>query len=305
MDSSFVRTISRLRFTQRESGHDCDKSSSERWDETMSILYNTCEAVLGIREHLLPIDFETKFGHGSRMTTLATTTAATSTTTRNLHHTLGLESARRVLAHIVRIQALRPPSNHNPAANCHTVQASTTTSLSNNHLHNNMGKHNLTPLRVASSANLFMRTVPPEKLLRPAWFPIITDFPPSAPLVRTPAVQHRQPARPGPRATRKASRMFMPQRITHPEDQLRRDFFGDHPWELARPRVLLEDDGRDALRWDWSLARQPGRPVDGERLVLAHTVVRLSTAPCPLPSSPQPLPALLPRSKRSQCATTC
>ena len=132
-----------------------------------------------------------------------------------------------------------------------------------------MGKHNLTPLRVASSANLLMRTVPTDKLIRPAWFPIITDFPPSAPLVRTPPVQHRQPpstnVRRGARATRKASRMFMPQRITHPEDQLRRDFFSDHPWELARPRVMLENDGRDALRWDWSLVRQSGRPVDGER----------------------------------------
>lgn len=63
---------------------------------------------------------------------------------------------------------------------------------------------------------------------------------------------------------RKASRMFQPQRITLEEDRLRRDFFGDHPWELARPRVLLENDGKDYQRWDWSLKQQAGRPVNGE-----------------------------------------
>ena len=59
--------------------------------------------------------------------------------------------------------------------------------------------------------------------------------------------------------------MFQPQHITYEEDRLRRDFFGDHPWELARPRVMLEDDGKDYQKWDWSQAHQLGRRADGEK----------------------------------------
>lgn len=62
--------------------------------------------------------------------------------------------------------------------------------------------------------------------------------------------------------------MFQPQQIRHEEDDLRREFFGDHPWELARPRVLLENDGKDYQRWDWSKPDQTGRPLSGERLVM-------------------------------------
>ena len=60
--------------------------------------------------------------------------------------------------------------------------------------------------------------------------------------------------------------MFMPQPITYPEDKLRRDFFKDHPWELARPRIVLEQDGKDAQRTGWSQMRQHEKGLDGERL---------------------------------------
>lgn len=60
----------------------------------------------------------------------------------------------------------------------------------------------------------------------------------------------------------------MPQEIVYPEDRLRARFFKDHPWELARPRVLVEDSGEDAKYYNWATGlRQPGKPVDGERLV--------------------------------------
>ena len=70
---------------------------------------------------------------------------------------------------------------------------------------------------------------------------------------------------------------------------MRWEYFNDHPWELARPRVVLEDDGRDRERWDWSVEldvslnppetwrgkeprkqweavceKQAGRPLNGE-----------------------------------------
>lgn len=31
--------------------------------------------------------------------------------------------------------------------------------------------------------------------------------------------------------------------------------------------MLLEDDGKDYQRWDWSVAHQSGRPISGERYV--------------------------------------
>jgi small subunit ribosomal protein S23 len=53
--------------------------------------------------------------------------------------------------------------------------------------------------------------------------------------------------------------------ITYPEDKLRKEFFGDHPWELARPKTLLEDSGNDAKYWSWDKIEQVGKPLDGER----------------------------------------
>lgn len=51
------------------------------------------------------------------------------------------------------------------------------------------------------------------------------------------------------------------------EDKLRMNFFQDHPWELARPRVILEDDGKDGQKVDWSELDQPGRQLNGERYI--------------------------------------
>jgi len=61
--------------------------------------------------------------------------------------------------------------------------------------------------------------------------------------------------------------MFKPQQIVYEEDSIRQDFFRDHPWELARPRILLETDGKDGQKCDWSKLRQPGRPLNGESVV--------------------------------------
>lgn len=59
--------------------------------------------------------------------------------------------------------------------------------------------------------------------------------------------------------------MFMPAELKYPEDQLRTEFFGDHPWELARPKIVLEQSGNDSKDWDWSQIEQPGKKLDGER----------------------------------------
>jgi small subunit ribosomal protein S23 len=60
-------------------------------------------------------------------------------------------------------------------------------------------------------------------------------------------------------------KIFRPMDIGHGEDRLRVEFFGDHPWELARPRVILEDGGNDSVDYNWSHIKQPGKRLDGER----------------------------------------
>ena len=78
--------------------------------------------------------------------------------------------------------------------------------------------------------------------------------------------------------------MFTPAPVKYEEDKLRWEYFNDHPWELARPRVVLEKDGRDGEKWGWGVGldvavvkprgqlgewegivkSQAGRPVNGE-----------------------------------------
>lgn len=51
-----------------------------------------------------------------------------------------------------------------------------------------------------------------------------------------------------------------PRKIVYPEDRLRRRFYEDHPWELRRPRCLIESTG-DGTQRDWSSLLQKGRSI--------------------------------------------
>ncbi|TPX17112.1 uncharacterized protein E0L32_003230 [Thyridium curvatum] len=112
--------------------------------------------------------------------------------------------------------------------------------------------------------NLAVRTVASVEEVPPPWLKVVESIPPSEILTRPYPVQH-QPL--NPRA-RKPKNIFKPQQITFEEDEYRRTFFRDHPWELARPRMVIEMDGKDARRCDWSKGlRQPGIPLTGESVV--------------------------------------
>ena len=124
-----------------------------------------------------------------------------------------------------------------------------------------MGRQDLRPLQVYRTATHLLKTS--RLKARPPWLDVVYRIPPAEALVRPQPVQHHAPRK--VRASKKASKMFQPQVIIYPEDEIRRQFFADHPWELARPRVVLENDGKDAQALDWSRLRQRGRPVDGER----------------------------------------
>jgi hypothetical protein len=120
---------------------------------------------------------------------------------------------------------------------------------------------NLKPSRVYEIAT--QQLVSGTIVQPPCWYQTIGTIPPSEIMTRTQPVQHRD-ANPRSKA-RKASKLFRPQKIEYPEDRLRKTFFHDHPWELARPRIVLENYGRDGQRCDWSRIQQRTRPLDGER----------------------------------------
>jgi small subunit ribosomal protein S23 len=151
-----------------------------------------------------------------------------------------------------------------------------------------MGKYNLTALRVRQTA---LRQAASDKIdVVPKWIDAVGDVPPAQVVVRHQPIQHqyvRQRVRrlPGKgdkvevfhelinqkktNLNKKPSKMFQPVPIKYEEDQLRKEFFRDHPWELARPRIVLETTGKDFQKYDWRKIQQPGKKLDGERCVFS------------------------------------
>ena len=124
-----------------------------------------------------------------------------------------------------------------------------------------MGRYDFRPLRVHQAASQLLAA---ERLTRtPAWYNVVSNIPPAQTLVRTQPLQHQERTR-RPKS-KKPSKLFQPQKVVYEEDALRKEFYRDHPWELARPRVVLENDGRDAQWDDWSHISQSNKPLSGER----------------------------------------
>ncbi|KAJ5112282.1 37S ribosomal protein S25 [Penicillium argentinense] len=146
-----------------------------------------------------------------------------------------------------------------------------------------MGKINLTALRVRQTALNQYASGKIKKL--PQWVDVVGEIPPAEALIRNRTAQHqlvRQRIQTNPEASKpqvvfevqekrrkpkKPSRLFKPVELRYEEDQLRQEFFRDHPWELARPRVVLESSGKDFENHDWSRIQQPGKRLDGESVV--------------------------------------
>ncbi|KAL4727206.1 mitochondrial ribosomal small subunit component [Fusarium chlamydosporum] len=129
-----------------------------------------------------------------------------------------------------------------------------------------MGGRQIRPARVFQTVaeELNHNVLGGKSIPTPPWYNIMQSVPPSETLVRNVTPRHNKPSR---KAT-KPKNIFRPQRITYPEDHLRSTFYKDHPWELARPRVILESDGKDYQHCDWSRGlKQPNIPLTGESVV--------------------------------------
>lgn len=66
----------------------------------------------------------------------------------------------------------------------------------------------------------------------------------------------------------KGSHLYRPKLVRFVEDRIRSLFYDQHPWELARPKLVVENDGNDAFRTnDWSSISQKNKKLDGESVV--------------------------------------
>lgn len=108
-----------------------------------------------------------------------------------------------------------------------------------------MGRYDLSAHNVHLHAARMLKRG--KKEAHPPWFHVIGTIPPAQILTRPPMQKKAS-------KSRRSSKIFKPLNITPVEDKLRWEFFNDHPWELARPRVVLENDGLDHTRWEWGHA---------------------------------------------------
>jgi small subunit ribosomal protein S23 len=125
---------------------------------------------------------------------------------------------------------------------------------------------------------------PPKPALNPpAWFKVVTALPPTANLVQKPTnlkiyqdkfkptvgsrdgdlfiTRSKLPHSTNPR------HLYRIRPIRYFEDKIRKLFFKQHPWELARPKLMIENDGNDAAKHNWKSLDQPFKALDGESVV--------------------------------------
>ncbi|EPX72792.1 ribosomal protein subunit Rsm25 [Schizosaccharomyces octosporus yFS286] len=98
----------------------------------------------------------------------------------------------------------------------------------------------------------------------PSWYSAVAKYPPVSQYLKRITPLYSSKARKGKNGNKE---MHHPQSIHWPEDRLRKKFYQDHPWELARPQIIAENDGNDHLYCDWSQPDQPRKALSGENVV--------------------------------------
>ncbi|AGO11575.1 AaceriADL211Cp [[Ashbya] aceris (nom. inval.)] len=120
----------------------------------------------------------------------------------------------------------------------------------------------------------------------PAWYNVVTRIPPATKFAREPKLYdpvsgkysgnldtttdriNRNTETYKTRAgssDRRTANVYKPAKLRFIEDKLRSLFFQQHPWELSRPKVLVENMGNE--QYEWSQMLQLGKPLDGESVV--------------------------------------
>lgn len=108
--------------------------------------------------------------------------------------------------------------------------------------------------------------------LEPAWYKAVMETPPTTDIIPKLTLKDLERVRNSKRKKLvKSKDLFKPQKIVYEEDSIRTAFFTQHPWELARPKILVENDALDFTRHDWSKIDQDHKQLDGERYdILCH-----------------------------------
>lgn len=127
-----------------------------------------------------------------------------------------------------------------------------------------------------------------DPVAEPVWFRVVASHPPTqnfaqkthnlAEYTQLSSEESVQPqeadVKSGFFATRQSKRrstnsrhLYTPKDIEYEEDSIRTLFFEQHPWELARPKLLVETDGKDSSRTNWSTLDQISKKLDGESVV--------------------------------------
>ncbi|SCU90851.1 LAMI_0E03840g1_1 [Lachancea mirantina] len=121
----------------------------------------------------------------------------------------------------------------------------------------------------------------------PAWYEVVAFVPPSKRFERSPklvnpsTLESRAMLNPlraelnaetgffetkNTKSSRKVTRsLYRAPKLKFTEDKLRQLFYEQHPWELSRPKMLVENTGTE--NYDWSHIQQLGKPLDGESVV--------------------------------------
>jgi small subunit ribosomal protein S23 len=127
-------------------------------------------------------------------------------------------------------------------------------------------KHHIRPARVLQTAQAMIQNPLLRKTPPPIWLDAVMKVTPAEFRTRPYLPQHQ----PLDTKAKKPRNLYKPTQLIFPEDGLRRTFYRDHPWELARPMMVLEKDGMDARHRDWSTGvRQSGMKLSGEWYVAA------------------------------------
>lgn len=127
-----------------------------------------------------------------------------------------------------------------------------------------------------------------DPVAEPAWFRVVANHPPTKVLaqkthnlkeyIEKTAEESVLPEEPNidtglyttrntPKVPTKSRHLYKPKPITYFEDSIRTLFYEQHPWELARPKLLVERDGNDSAKLDWSKLDQLTKKLDGESVV--------------------------------------
>lgn len=123
---------------------------------------------------------------------------------------------------------------------------------------------------------------------KPVWFNVVGANPPHTDLTKRARRTTSETADPTASLFQKNGKLFKTRvtgterhqtnnavhrvpKIALVEDELRDVFYTQHPWELLRPKTLVENTGDDYRHCDWLNMLQLHRPLDGE-LVVQRTV---------------------------------